>query len=155
MSKKSEELVDKLNKFWKENDSDFKNFPRFFRNISKEISQDQIEKDIFSNKECYEQEWFKKYSKKDQKDLKNSWDKSLKFKQLLLNEFGEVQVLENERSDDGDHDQWNLILKFHKENLILQICGYYSSNDGANFDDPEYYEVKPKEYTVIRYDIVK
>ncbi len=53
-----------------------------------------------------------------------------------------------------EHDAQRSVFHFKDHNVYLSFDGYYDSWSGGNWDDAEFYEVKPVERTYTDWEIV-
>ena len=56
----------------------------------------------------------------------------------------DFKLVHNKRDSDGDHDGYTVVVRFG-EDLFLMINGYYSSENGVDFDYTEVYHVREVE----------
>lgn len=63
------------------------------------------------------------------------------------------EVILSERSNDGDHDGWDIYFKF--DDRFFSVCGWYSSEGGVELDDPfDFCEVRPVQKTITVYEAI-
>lgn len=62
-----------------------------------------------------------------------------------------IEVIETVGGE-GEGDNWHLVIKHIPSNRYLKANGYYASYSGFEYDDSEFYEVKPIEKTIIVYE---
>lgn len=69
------------------------------------------------------------------------------FKETLEDRLGKLEyVIEAERTEgSGDYDGAQSVLFFPAHNVYISIEGYYTSNDGCDFNGADVFIVEPKE----------
>lgn len=72
--------------------------------------------------------------------------------ELILGKFKQVEC---GRGALGDHDSYDTVYHFKDHNVWLEANGYYSSWEGTDWSDAEFYEVKPVKKTITVYQAVK
>ena len=52
------------------------------------------------------------------------------------------------RAGNGDHDSAETVIYFKDHDIYIMLDGYYSSQEGTDFDEGEFKEVYPKTKTI-------
>ena len=65
--------------------------------------------------------------------------------------FGDVEEVAQEGGE-GQGDDWFAVILFKEHGVYIKIEGFYSSDEGTNFDDSEFLEVTPKQKTITVYE---
>lgn len=69
----------------------------------------------------------------------------------LLKVLGDYKIVFDDRLAEDDHDTYCLVFHFLEHSLYIACYGYYSSQDGVDWSDVAYVEVKPVEVTRTEY----
>ena len=65
--------------------------------------------------------------------------------------FGEFEEIEHEGGE-GEGEKYHIVWYFKDHDLYIRLDGYYTSYNGTDFDDYEFYEVRPKQVTITVYE---
>lgn len=90
--------------------------------------------------------------------ISNKWfdgdkQKILDLAMELSIDISNLEIVKDERSDDGDHDGWEVVFKYFDE--YYSVVGYYSSYEGMAidyYDEDSWTQVKPVEVIKVRYE---
>jgi len=65
--------------------------------------------------------------------------------------FGEIDEVFH-KGGSGQGEEWSVVKHFVDHNVYIRLDGFYTSYDGANFDDEKLFEVFPQEKTITIYE---
>jgi hypothetical protein len=66
----------------------------------------------------------------------------------LVGPFEEVY----QQGGEGEGDNYSIVWHFIDHDVYLRVDAYYSSYEGIYWDESNFYEVKPKEKTIVVYE---
>ena len=96
-----------------------------FKEIVEKLDQLEVSKDEFAHED---------------------WDRK-----VIKETFGEVKEVFH-KGGSGQGEEWSVVRYFADHDVYIRLDGFYTSYDGANFDDDEYFEVFPQTKTITIYE---